>query len=76
MSAQIPAKMKALWYEKPEHYDFREVDVPQIKDDQVLVKGKEPAFLCQVLTDTQSMPLEFAVPTSISMRVNSSQSSP
>ncbi|KAA6414483.1 MAG: chlorophyll synthesis pathway [Lasallia pustulata] len=36
----LPSKMKALRYEKPEHYGIVEVDLPTVRENDVLIKVK------------------------------------
>ncbi|KAF8434540.1 chaperonin 10-like protein [Boletus edulis BED1] len=31
--------MRALWYTKPQHFEIRQVPIPQVGDDDVLLKG-------------------------------------
>ncbi|KAF7509345.1 hypothetical protein GJ744_008068 [Endocarpon pusillum] len=38
--SDLPSKMKALRYSKPEDYDVVEVDLPKLRDNDVLVKVK------------------------------------
>jgi D-arabinitol dehydrogenase (NADP+) len=36
----IPKDMEALWYESATKFDIRRVPVPEINDEEVLVKGE------------------------------------
>ncbi|KAF8218691.1 GroES-like protein [Tricholoma matsutake] len=37
--SELDGNMKALWYNAPENFEIREVPIPQVADDEVLLKG-------------------------------------
>lgn len=37
----LPKDMEALWYESATKFDIRRVPVPEINDEEVLVKGEQ-----------------------------------
>jgi hypothetical protein len=39
-AASLPKKMKALYYEKPREYSVKEVELPVVRDGDVLIKGE------------------------------------
>ncbi|KAG6850078.1 hypothetical protein H0H93_001428 [Arthromyces matolae] len=40
MAALSEKTMKALWYNSPENFEIREVPIPEVGDDDVLLKGE------------------------------------
>lgn len=72
----IPKDMEALWYESATKFDIRRVPVPEINDEEVLVRGKHPPM--QAVTPgvthcflSQSPCPDGVVPTNTFTRVNS-----